>query len=214
MGRFSGLKYFHLMKGSQMRPSYLLILFIFILSIQSGARASSLRTGGMAGVGDSVVNTDENLVRTEGPISYSFFLEYSFDSRLTLAAEHVRSLDLSPVSTGISMTGLHGKYYFYTPHPQNLKPQLGLRSTVNVIQKSWSPYVGTGIGFSQSSVLPRTDEETAAASAGLYIKASFGVEYPLWGKWGLRSELSYGTSVVGTGQVQMLNWLWGIYAYL
>lgn len=73
MGRFSGLKYFHLMKGSQMRPSYLLILFIFILSIQSGARASSLRTGGMAGVGDSVVNTDENLVRTEGPISYSFF---------------------------------------------------------------------------------------------------------------------------------------------
>ena len=190
------------------------IVMIMIQMTHTQAQASSLRTGGMLGLGDSVVNTSENLVRSESPLSYSFFLEYSFDSRLALAAEHVRSLSLSPSSTGISMTGLHGKYYFYTPHPQNLKPQLGSRSSINLIQKNISPFVGLGMGFSQSSVLPRTDAESAAVSAGMYLKASFGVEYPLWSKWGLRSEVSYGTSIVGTGQIQMLNWLWGIYAYL
>jgi hypothetical protein len=171
--------------------------------------AASLRAGALTGYGDAVVSTDQ-IDRSESPMGFSFFVEYAFDAHRTFGVEHYRSFDMEAASSAVSLTGISGKWYFLTPVPPALHEE---KVSSGVWQSNFSPYGFGGVGFDQSSILARNDDEADASAAGLYLRAGAGVDYPLWGRFGARGEFGYSMTVMGSGSIQTMQLIFGLYSY-
>lgn len=190
------------------RNFYFLILLVFLCQ---QSIASYFRAGGIVGAGASGAK-NKGTTRVESPFAFQAFIDYSMSPRFTLGAEHERSL--GPTGTSVGLTGVSSKYYLYTPQPQEL-PEAGDQiQTTTLIQKNIVPYIGFAMGFAQASFPQRNGDEADVLVVAPYVAAKGGFEYPLWGKWGARSEFVYGTSVGGSGQAEVIHLLFGLYYLL
>jgi len=192
----------------------LLSIFIFVTFFSELGHASNfgnLRVGGNLGIGQGGAKS-QGQVRVEGPLGFGAYIDYSFDSRFTVGAEHQRSFGSG--STAIGFTGLTGKWYFWTPQPQWLIDSQDVIERPTLIQKNISPYAGLSLGFGQASLPARTSAETDILAVGPYVSIKGGLEYPLTGRWGVRSELVYGTTVGGKGVAEMIHLQFGLYYFL
>lgn len=170
----------------------------------------NMRIGGVFGVGQAGAQNSET-TRVEGPLGFGAFVDYTINSRLTIGAEHQRSFGTG--STAVGFTGLSFKWYFWTPQPQwmvNAEDQI-TRSFL--IQKNFVPYLGFASGFAQASFPARSNEKDVLV-VGPYASAKGGLEYPVTGRWGARSEFVYGMTVGGKGRAELVHLLFGLYYFL
>lgn len=186
--------------------SSLLLLFIFLFHSKSFADISRLRAVGLGGLGQALITAKNGENSFESPLGFSANIDYMMNSRFDLGAEHMRSFSSNGSTVGF--TGLTFKYFFWFNHPQILQ---GSPKNIEdpVIQiKAWSPYFGASMGVAQGSLL-----DTKINAVGIYANLKGGLDYPISNAWGMRLEGNVGFSF-GTGTIQIMNGLVGLYTYL
>lgn len=188
-------------------------LAIFLLFSSLGfSLESNLRVGGMLGLGKFNVSVQE-IQKSEEPYSLSFFMDYSYSARMAIGVEHFRSATLAPINSRVGMSGVSFKYYFLNPHPQILDEAKEIKKSF-LIQKNYTPYYGFGIGYGQSSLFKRTETDVDASTTGAYGTLRLGIERPWVSTWGLRSELNFGQTLMGSGTVSFYQLVVGMYCFL
>ncbi|MBL7543700.1 MAG: hypothetical protein JNL11_07775 [Bdellovibrionaceae bacterium] len=183
-----------------MPPSFtkiLVSLFICLLSLH--ARAGFRITGGL-GLGSS--SSKNEVSQSEGPLTDIFTIESVVHSRLIIGAEHLRSLNLSPMSTGISFTGIFFRNYLNSvPTPYYSADAVPYHL---IVTRDLCFFTGVGIGIAQSSLLPDADGKSSNA-AGFYLSPRAGSELYLTKSLGVRGELMIAMTVVGKGTVNSVS---------
>lgn len=155
----------------------------------------------------STQSTNE-ISQSEGPLVESFTLESMQHSRLYLGAEHLRSLNLSPMSTAISFTGVFMRYYLNAaPVPyltgDDLRPN-------EITIHDLCYFIGVGVGLGQSNMLPDASDQSSNA-AGVYASPRAGLEMSLGARVGVRGELMMATTVFGKGNLTSMSLLGSVY---
>jgi hypothetical protein len=169
-----------------------------------------IRIGGALGLGQGGAKS-ENVVRTEGPLGVAVTVDYSLEPRWSLGEEQERSM--SGAATSIGFTGVTLRWYFWTPQPQRLIKTDDQIERSFLIQKNFVPYLGTSVGFAQAS-FPAKDEKADVLVVSPYFSFKGGLEYPITGRWGARSEFMYGMTAGGKGAAEILHLLFGFYYFL
>lgn len=189
-----------------MRRRMVQILFwVFLLGFGVRAHADfRLSLGG--GLGST--STTNEFQKDEGPFVQSFTLEFLRHSRLILGVEHLRSLNMSPLATSISFTGAFFRYYLNAAPTPYVSSDNVLHN--EIILRDISFFVGTGMGFAQSSLPVNEDNQTANA-AGIYLSPRGGAEMSLTRHLGARGELMVATTLIGTGNITSVSLLGSLF---
>lgn len=182
-----------------------LAIVFAILSVGVSAEAR-LRVS--AGLGFGSTSTQNEASVSEGPLTQMYNLEYMSHSKMVIGAEHLRSLNLSPMGTGISFTGLFARYYLNSAPsayatPNEVRPG-------EIIVRDIAYFIGTGAGLAQSSLLPGLDGLSTNA-AGVYLSPRGGAEFQLTRDFGVRGELIIGMTVFGKGTISSFSLLGSVY---
>lgn len=181
-----------------------------IFSFADAGEMPSLRVLGAVGFGQAGGQSKGN-VRVEGPIAIAAALDYAWNPRLSLGAEHMRSFGAG--STAVGLTGVSLRWYLYTPQPQMLKNPSDQIEKSYLLQKNYVPYLGTVFGFAQGS-FPATATKEEVLVVAPYFSMKGGIEYPVVGRWGLRGEANYAMTLGGKGGAEVINVILGIYYFL
>jgi len=176
----------------------------------SSVFAKSIKVAALAGYGSATAAV-KTVTLSESPMSMGIFIDYPIDERRYLGAEHIRSINLSPLSSGVSLTGITGKWYFYRPAPQSFADDIGARVTIH--EYAISPYGGAAFGFAQSSLFSQTSGANAN-TVGAYLGLKAGADFPLFRQFGARTEGGFTYNVVGEGKLQVLHFQLGFYVHL
>lgn len=181
----------------QLSMKFLILFTICLSSLQ--ALAGFRITGGL-GLGST---TSKNEVpQSEGPLTDIFTIESIIHSRLIIGAEHLRSFNLSPMSTGISFTGVFFRNYLNSvPTPYYSSDAVPYNF---IVTRDLSFFTGVGIGIAQSSLLPDADGKSSNA-AGFYLSPRAGSELYLTKSLGIRGELMIAMTVVGKGNINSVS---------
>lgn len=186
------------------------VLFIAaVLLTAPSARALDLRLGMVGGFGQSVVSARGGS-QAESPGMFGAYVDYAVNSRQTIGLEHVRTFAMKPVSTGVSISGLTTRWYYINPAPAGVT---GANEGTYLYEKYLAPYLGAGIGFSQSSLLPANEDAAVTNSVGVYAKLRAGIDMPWLDRVGFNAESSVATTFAGFGTVTMFNLNTGFYYY-
>lgn len=173
--------------------------FLFFLLWALEGMAGFRITGGV-GLGSS---TSKNEVsQSEGPLTDIFTIESVIHSRLVIGAEHLRSFNLSPMSTGISFTGVFFRNYLNSVTTPYYSPDSVPHHMISIRELSF--FTGLGFGIAQSSLLPDSDGKSSNA-AGFYLSPRVGSELYLTKALGIRSELMVAMTVVGKGNITSVS---------
>lgn len=175
-------------------------LILFLISLSTLHAYAGFRITGGLGLGST---TSKNEVpQSEGPLTDIFTIESVIHSRLIVGAEHLRSFNLSPMSTGISFTGIFFRNYLNsvpTPYYSSDAAPYNL-----IVTRDLSFFTGVGIGIAQSSLLPDADGKSSNA-AGFYLSPRAGSELYLTRSLGIRGELMIAMTVVGKGNINSVS---------
>ena len=181
-------------------------VIVLIITLFSHISLASIRISG--GYGFGVSSSKQEIVDSEGPLTQAYTLEYLIHTRLLIGAEHIRSFNLSPISTAISFTGLFARYYLNNSCSgyQNAN-SMGSNA---LILRDICYFVGGGFGFAQSNLLPDQNNKSSNAS-GLYLSPQFGAEFALTERFGLRGEVLTGFTVMGSGSINTVSLMGSLY---
>ena len=177
--------------------TFLVPIILCFLSLEAFA---GFRITGGVGLGSS---TSKNEVsQSEGPLTDIFTIESVVHSRLIVGAEHLRSFNLSPMSTGMSFTGVFFRNYLNSvPTPYYSSDAVPYHL---IVTRDFSFFTGVGIGIAQSSLLPDSDGKSSNA-AGFYLSPRVGSELYLTKSLGVRGELMIAMTVVGKGNITSVS---------
>lgn len=196
---------------SRIKKALALVSIVLFGSTAFAAASGNLRPGMGFGFGQSGAQSGST-TRVEGPLLLNVFFDYSVDSRFSVGAEHTRSM--AGASSAIGFTGLSGKFYFWTPQPQLMIDTSDQIDRSMIVQKNIVPFLGLSVGFAQASVPAKTPQDRDVLVVGPYVSLRGGVEYPIYGRWGARGELVYGTTVAGKGAAETIQLGFGFYYFL
>lgn len=185
---------------------YLILVLCFGSRLVFGAMNDSrVRIAGQGGLGQALITSSSNLHTMESPLGFALAVDYLMSSQLSFGAEHIRSFGQS--GSAVGLTGLSVKWYFWLPHPLPLLEKNEAKVPLLQIE-GWIPYVGGMLGVGQASVLDSTIN-----TLGLALGLKGGLEYPIFGNWGLRTEGNLSVTS-GTGSIVLVNALAGFYLFL
>ena len=172
------------------------------------SQASSLRASYLFGFGVGVSSEAGYFV--ESPVGMAFMIDYTYSRKMSLGVDHLRTWGLSPVSSSISFTNLNFKYYFIGEIPTIGKDYSidDQKSVYFANAMSW--YLGTSLGFGQSSVIPAEGVANASTS-GLGAGLKMGFDYNMFRRMGFRGEGSLTTTVMGEGSLAVFLMVFGFY---
>jgi hypothetical protein len=179
-------------------PLNALVLALLGALTSVAAHATDLRLGLIAGYGVAGVTVSSTTLN-ETPAMFAVDVEYSIDTNKTLAFEHLRTFQVSPLASGIGVTTLVGRYYFLNSVPAILP------SGDDIFQTSWyrkaiSPYFGFGAGYSLATLTKTitsgvTSTTIVLNSSSPAFVGKLGVDYPFLRGLGTRLEAGLGTSL-------------------
>jgi hypothetical protein len=173
--------------------------FIILFALfASAAQAREYRIGASMGFGGTgiakvvkVNGTSNAIERSEGPGVLSIFAETFYSDKIGLGVEHSRGFRLGPFTSGLTFTGLYGRYYFFGPAPQAINSE-GTESTI--LYKRYAMFLGLSGGVGQGKVSRNADQVPNLSGSGVYMGIRLGADYPLGDRWGIRPELIYNTT--------------------
>jgi hypothetical protein len=197
------------------------LLFVLIASPVAQAGDFRLGTGlGYGGAGitkvDSVGTDKQSVKRSEGPGTFSLFLDYMVSDSIAVGFEHARGYRLGPFSSGVGFTGITTRWYFRTPAPTVARAAPD-QSTLLV--KQFSFFVGLGSGIAAGTINRDEDLVPSVTSSGVYIGFILGADYPLSPGVVLRPQItSYSTfsssSKTSPAELSYFSFGAGIYFFL
>ena len=198
------------MTNAQLKDAAATLLLLVCLPARAAGSASApwdLRVGGAVGFGAGGTVQDvvrngaiEPISRSEGPGSFSLSLDWLLNERVGLGVEHQRNFRVAPFSSGVSLTGLVGRWYLGGPAPDLQSPDLGAAGARVLVQRI-SPFVGVSTGLAFSMIERENDLVSEIRGSGLYLGGRVGAEYPLGRSLGLRPEAAYSTTLQSKGGV-------------
>ncbi|MGK5085180.1 hypothetical protein WDW37_17975 [Bdellovibrionota bacterium FG-1] len=169
-----------------------------LASAEESGGLSSFRLGVLMGYGVSAVSISPKVLN-EGPLLLAASLEWSADTTKTLALEHLRTASLSPIISGVGVTSLIGRWYFWNGTPGVLPGGEEIFRTA-WYRQAWSPYLGLGVDFSQGTLsrattVGSTTTTTRLNSSGVGILGKLGLDYTILRRFGMRMETGLGTTL-------------------
>jgi hypothetical protein len=187
---------------------------LFLLSIFTlpafADMTSTLKVGASVGLGQGG-GVAGGVTDVESPFGLHAYFDYSLDSRFLVGAEHTRSFTGQASSVGF--TGLFTKWYPWTPAPERLVDTEDQVTKNYLVQKNISPYFGLCAGFGEA-YFGATSTAPSVLAGGPYLGFKSGLEYPMYGNWGIQGEFTYDTTIAGAGQAVLVQFLLGIYYFL
>lgn len=187
------------------RPRIFLCLGLSLAVLCSSPKGQAIRLIVETGFGGSTSKNEETY--QEGPLIQSYTFDYDYDSRNTFGLEHVRSLNISNMSTSMSYSGLVYKFYINgSPGPYSDLSNMKLNA---VEYRDLCLYFGGSVGFAQSSAPPKDGLNRGAA--GIYLSPKAGMDLAMSQSWGIRSELILQVLTVGTGSLTTMGLGGGFY---
>jgi hypothetical protein len=170
----------------------------------SPAKASSWTVGVFAGFGgqgikkNAIVEDDQvaEASRSEGPMVLGLSLEKLLSDRWGLAIEHRRGFRIAPLSSGVSFTGVSGRWYYL----RNASTLVDADATNYILLRTWSPYVGGAAGFAQGTIKRERNPVPVTSSSGFYVGIKVGLDYHYKPNLLLRPELNYSLTPLGTAE--------------
>ncbi len=181
------------------------------MALSSQSFASDIRASFDIGYGGMGATSTTGSQRNEGPIVFALGADYSFDPRIAIGIEERRSYDLN-LGSLVGVTNLLSRWYFITPQPSSSL----LNDKTSLVQKNISPYLMGAVGLMQASIASRNLAlESDINMIGMSITGAVGAEYQVWQNAGLRLELGFGQTALGsTGTGQLLYFNLGAYLCL
>jgi len=183
------------------------VMALMLAALIVGERSFGLTVSGVLGMGSSTTNNEVSV--NEGPFVQTYVVEKLLNSKLAFGAEHIRSLTAG-LATSISYTGLLTRYYI-NASPVSLIKVEDL-NTSNIVYRDLSLFLGSGVGFAQSSNVPDADGKSSNA-AGIYISPRVGVDYQLGPSLGARAEFLLAMTLVGKGSISTMSLGAGLYYF-
>lgn len=196
-----------------------LVITLFLLILfpveELAAESSRIRLGGDFGLGAALVSVD-GIDRTESPTAFAINTEYSYSSYLTLGVEHFRTIvNDNGISTAVGFSGLFFKYYPFQTIRAQVMPTDTWFTEDEIIYKSYSIYVGGGLGVGQSSLRALTEQQkNRTISVGIYGSGKVGIEKPIRGSFGSYAEFSVALTFAGTGTIFFPRLTFGLYYFI
>jgi hypothetical protein len=173
------------------------------------AAAVDLRYGAAMGFGGQglvqVVN-GKSVQRSEGPGMLALSLETLLKDYLSLGLDHSRGFRLGPLSSGVSFTGLTGRWYFGPAPSVSRVSEQG----ATLFVRRFAPYLGLGAGVAFAKITRSNDLVPETENSGMYIGYRAGVDYPLSPGLLARTEVSYATTLQSDGLVNQFAFLVGL----
>lgn len=170
-------------------------LVIAVVFTSGWASAREYRLGLALGFGGTgmkkvaEVEGESKLVeRSEAPGIFNFYVESLVSDSLGFGIEHSRGFRLGPFSSGLSFTGLTGRYYFFGGAP-SLSPDVTSESTVLIRQLAW--FLGGGTGVAQGRITRDADRVLNISGSGVYVGMKVGADVPWKLDMILRPEIIY-----------------------
>jgi hypothetical protein len=178
--------------------------------VSAPAAGSDVRLGlalGFGGAGlSSTVDTSEvgsvPVSRSEGPGMVDIFAEYPLSDRFALGLEHSRGFRLGPFSSGMSFTGVFGRWYFNGPAP-SLEASDTEKTTLLV--RRFVPFLGLGLGVGSGTIERDGDLVPTVSASGVYLGYRFGADVALNRRVELRPEIIYAASFSGASGVSEVS---------
>lgn len=187
-----------------MRLKYGVAIIVILLAARE--TFAGMRISGGLGFGSTT--TSNEVSASEGPLTQMYTIESVIHSRLIAGAEHIRSLQMSPIATSIAFTGVFGQFYLSSVPTPYLKAE-GVSDT-NITFRDLGYFVGCGLGLVQSSRVPDENGKSSNA-AGIYLSPRGGVDIQLTRSFGLRSALVMGMMMMGQGSVSSTSVMETVY---
>jgi hypothetical protein len=149
-----------------------------------------------------------SVARKEGPGMLAVFAEKQLSDRFTFGLEHARGFRLGPFSSGVSFTGLSGRWYVFGPAP-TIPADAGSETTL-VIQRL-ALFVGLAAGVASGEANREDDLVQTLSGSGVYTGFRIGIDYPLAPGIGLRPEIAASSSLLSPATVSEFALRVGLY---
>lgn len=186
-----------------------LVLTACLLS--GNAEAVELRLGIFVGNGSgSITTSGANLI--ESPIALKLVAETPLFEKGILSLEHWRTLQLSPMDSGISFTSVAFQFYpwgILWVHPDSTSSSDGKVTESGWTQKRISPFIGAGLGYGTAS-LNQTVSGIAVQASGsaMSMTLRLGLDYTVFNAAVLRGSFELNDGLSGasiSGSALMLG---------
>jgi hypothetical protein len=174
-------------------------------SIADQGSGADIRLVGLGGFSQANLTGTSTPARLDSPLGFSLAVDYGLSPQWDFGVEHMRTLSNQGSVLGISSATL--KWYFWFPSPRSLAKIDRYSLVPTLLIEGIIPYLGASLGVAQSGYLNPED-----TTLGLNIGIKAGMDYPLFGDWGLRGEFNFASSS-GTGSAMLLNLIGGVYRY-
>jgi hypothetical protein len=199
-----------------------LLIFTTFLGFSENSLASDFRLGATVGYGgagitqqEEVQGVETTIQRADAPATFSFFLDYMISDSYSISLEHSRGVQFGPFSSGVSFTGLAGRWYFSSPPPTVAKAPYD--ETILLVKK-FTPFFGLSIGLATGDISRAGDEVPSVSASGVYLGYRLGAEYPLSPGIGIRPEIvsqsTFSSSLLNPASLSFFAFQIGLFFYL
>ncbi len=172
------------------------------------AHASNFRLGVALGLGAAgidttatVSGTSTSVQRSEGPGTLGLSLDYMVNDQVSIALDHERGFRIGPFSSGVTFTGLTGRWFFKGPMPS--VAQKSPEQSQLIIHR-FIPFVGLGAGVAQGTISRTNDQVAEISASAVYFGYRIGAEYQLLPGLVLRPEIHHSFTMMYPGQLSLL----------
>lgn len=177
-----------------------LLLIFTTLFYHEVSLSAQLRLSGGLGFGST--SSKNEITESEGPLAQIYSVESILHSKLIVGAEHKRSLNLSPVATSMSFTGIFTNWYITSvPTPYYKAEDM---DSAKIVFRDIGYFAGGSVGLAQSNRLPDIKNKTSNA-AGVYVGFHGGMEMYLTRTFGVRGQAVLANTVFGSGNITMFG---------
>ena len=214
-----------MMNQKKLLRSAFVILAAIVAAAPAAAEASGFRLNlslgyGGAGIARAAAPATPGVpavlaaTRSEGPGTISLSIDYLFSDILSAGVEQSKGFRLGPFSSGMTFTGIFGRWYFLGPAPSVADASNNPGGETTIFVKKFSPFVGPAVGLGTGTITRTGDLIPDVSGSGIYFGYKLGADYPLARSVGIRPEIVYNTSLTGTDQITEFSAQCGIYFFL
>lgn len=207
----------------KLQLKHFLSLGFLVLTLGSKpTHASDFRLGASVGYGgagvtqlESINGTKLTIQRADAPATFSFFADYMISDSYSVSIEHSRGVQFGPFSSGVSFTGVAGRWYFSSPPPTVSKAPYD--QTILLVKK-FTPFFGLSMGLAVGDIYREGDAVPSVSASGVYLGYRLGAEYPIAPGVGIRPEIvsssTFSSSVLNPASLSFFAFQLGLYFFL
>jgi len=144
---------------------------------------------GLVTTATTTTGQTEQVTRSDEPLMLEIFLDKYLSDNFLLSFSHSRGVSVSPLTSGISFTGISGIWYLLGP-----VSAVTADSGSSIFVKRWAPFAGVSTGFAQAVLTRPGDPVPTVNGSGAFLGIRLGFDVPTSPGHGIRPELVYSST--------------------